>query len=234
MGLGRLRQVVDRLIQDTHCHLDFPAYDADRDQVVARARAAGVERILIPGTSPDTWARTRACAAQYGLEFALGVHPWFLGEPTGLADQLDGAWGIGECGLDRKGDLDQQLAVLRPQLELASDLQLPVILHCVGRHRELLAELERFPSMPGVLHSYSGPVDLVPRFLGLGLDFSFGGAVTWPEARKVHARVRAVPRDRLRVESDGPDQALQARRGGRSEPADVVAIRDALDRLRAE
>lgn len=218
---------------DSHCHLDFPTFDADRDDVVTRARQAGVERILVPGTEPSTWARTRDVAARYGLEFALGVHPWFLNEIGDLADQLEGAWGIGECGLDRKGDLDAQLAVLRPQLELAADSGLPVVLHCVGRHAELLAELSRFPRMPGILHSYSGPVDFVPKYADLGLSFGFGGAVTWPEARKVHARVRAVPQDRLVLESDGPDQARQGRRGGRSEPADIALIAARVQALRS-
>lgn len=199
-----------------------------------RARAVGVERLLIPATHPATWARTRACAAEHGVEFALGVHPWFLAPvPDDFGDQLDGAWGVGECGLDRvRGDLDAQRPVLRAQLEVAVDRDLPVILHCVRAHRELIQELERFQGVRGILHSYSGPVELIARYADCGLSFGFGGAVTWPEARKVHARVRAVPADRLCLESDGPDQAWEGRRGGRSEPADVARIAEAVARIR--
>lgn len=224
---------------DSHCHLDFVAYDADRVAVLRRAQAAGVTDILVPGTHPETWACT-ASASQYpGVHTALGLHPWFITgreDPAALRPRLreavaiHGAVAIGECGLDKpKGNLPLQTRLLRPQLLLARALDLPVLLHCVKAHGPLLALLQDVGPLRGVLHSYSGSPEMVPAYAKLGLHFSFGGILTWPEAKKAKLALQQVPPGRLMLESDGPDQALQRRRGqsgpaGRSEPADVAEI----------
>ncbi|HJN74512.1 MAG TPA: TatD family hydrolase [Myxococcota bacterium] len=200
---------------------------------MARARAAGVDGVLIPGTHPSTWARTRACAEEHGLSWALGVHPWFLADFDDIP--LQGACAVGECGLDgTRPRMQRQRAVLRRQLELAKDWGLPVLLHCVRAHVALLEMLRPFAPLSGLMHSYSGSAELVPAFSELGLCFSFGGAVTWTEARRPRRAAAVVPLERLFVESDGPGQAPQSRRGGRSEPSDVVEVIEALEQLRGE
>lgn len=208
---------------DSHCHLDFPAYDADRDQVLARAAAAGVDRVLVPGTHPETWDRTLALAGD-AVSVALGVHPWFPGPLHGLADALaqPGVVAVGECGLDRGrgGPLDDQVARLVPQLELAADLGLPVILHCVGAHGRLVQVLERFGTVRGVLHSASCSPELVARYARIGLCFGFGAAIGWAGAKAPKRALQAAPAGRVLLESDGPDQPHQ--RGQRSEPADLA------------
>jgi TatD DNase family protein len=235
---------------DTHCHLDRPEFDADRDAVLARARAAGVSDVVVPAIGPEGWDRLAAWAgANPGVHFGLGVHPQLLPEldPRGddrLLSDLDaalargGAIALGECGLDTAtaepsagpfpAPMDRQLALLRGQLALARGHGLPVILHCLRAHPALLALLEQEP-LPrgGVLHSYSGGVDLVRPYAALGMAFSFAGPVTYERARKPLEAARAVPRDRLLLETDAPDQTPRPHRG-RNEPAYLPGIAAAL------
>ncbi len=227
---------------DTHCHLDGPAFDADREAVIARARAAGVTDVIVPAIGPDGWGALPAlCAAAPGVHFGLGIHPQLLPElaPEGddrrLAD-LDAALArgdavaVGVCGLDAPSveagaPMDRQVAVLRGHLALARTHRLPVVLHCLRAHDALLAVLSE-GALPagGVLHSWSGSADQVRAFLALGLHFAFAGPVTYARARKPLAAARAVPRDRLLLETDAPDQTPAPHRGGRNEPAYLPLI----------
>jgi TatD DNase family protein len=149
---------------------------------------------------------------------------------------------IGECGLDnpkaRKGGapLELQRRVVARHLEVAKELRLPVILHCVHAHGTLLELLEHVGPLPrgGVMHSFGGAVDLLPRYLRLGLSFSFAGILSRENAQKPRTSLRAVPRDRLLVESDGPDQALRDSPTPRSEPRDILRTLGFMAELRGE
>lgn len=230
---------------DTHCHLDGPAFDADRAAVLARARAAGVTDVVVPAVGPGGWRAVAAyAAATPGVHFGLGVHPQLLPEldPRGddrlLAD-LDaalsrgGAVCVGECGLDGAtaqagAPMERQLAVLRGQLRLARKHRLPVSLHHLRALDPLLAVLREEP-LPagGVLHSFSGSPEQVAPFAELGLHFSFAGPVTYERARRPLVAARAVPEGRLLLETDAPDQTPRPRRG-RNEPAFLPVIAAAL------
>jgi TatD DNase family protein len=230
---------------DTHCHLDRPEFDADRDAALARARAAGVTDLVVPAIGPDGWAGLAALAAAHGgVHFGLGLHPQLLPalEPRGddrrLADleaalARGGAVAVGECGLDGGAEgegapLDRQIAVLRGQLALARRLGLPVILHALRALDPLLAVLREEP-LPagGVLHSFSGSAEQVAPFAALGLHFSFAGPVTYERARKPLLAARAVPPGRLLLETDAPDQTPRPHRG-RNEPAHLPLVAAAL------
>jgi TatD DNase family protein len=230
---------------DTHCHLDKPEFDADRDAAVARAHEAGVTDLVVPAIGPDGWGRLAAWSrATPGVHFGLGIHPQLLpaldprGDDRRLADleaalARGGAVGVGECGLDAPSadagaPLDRQAAVLRAQLGLARRFGLPAMLHCLRAHDALLAVLADEP-LPagGVLHSYSGSAEQVRAYAALGLHFSFAGPVTYERARKPLAAARAVPRERLVLETDAPDQTPRPRRG-RNEPAFLPAIAAAV------
>jgi len=235
---------------DTHCHLDKPEFDSDRAAVLERARAAGVSEVIVPAIGPDGWAPLAGWAARTaGVHHGLGIHPQLLPglDPRGderMLAGLDaelargGAVGVGECGLDGKSaqpgagtwpaPMDRQVAVLRGQLALARKHRLPVMLHCLRAHEALLALLRDEP-LPagGVLHSYSGSAEQVRPYAELGLCFSFAGPVTYERAHKPAAAARAVPRDRLLVETDAPDQTPRPHRG-RNEPALLAAIAGAL------
>ena len=232
---------------DTHCHLDGPAFDSDRDAVLARARAAGVTDIVVPGVAPDGWLGLAGLAgASPGVHAALGIHPQALLELAPADDDrhlaaLDaflargGGVAVGECGLDaptaaRGAGLDRQEAVLRGHLALARKLGLPVILHCLRAHEPMLTLLERegVPAAGGVIHSFSGSAEQAGPFAALGLHFSFAGPLTYERARKPHAAARAVPLDRLLVETDAPDQTPRPHRGARNEPAHLGLVVSAL------
>lgn len=211
---------------DAHCHLDAPAFDEDRDAVWRRAESVGVRGALIPAVDPAGWAR--ACnLAQHGSRWvALGIHPHCV--PTlsreavraGL-DALERTArehrgcvvAIGECGLDGAVDLERapwdfQREVLLAHIEVARALDLPLALHVFHAHDVALQLLRavRLPSRPGMIHSYSGDATLVERYLELGFYLSFAGSITRPTAKRPVRALRAVPDDRLLVETDAPDQ----------------------------
>jgi TatD DNase family protein len=240
---------------DTHCHLDVPAFDADRDAALARAAAAGVDGVLVPAIRPATWpalielARANARAdARPRLRIALGIHPQVVpalydGERAQLAVDPEraivdairavgpdaGVVAVGECGLDgATGEPAEQERLFRAHIRAARELGLPLVIHVLRAHDAAPRILrdERAGDVGGVLHSYSGGADLVGVYRDLGLAFSFAGPVTYANARRPLEAVRAVPDDLLLAETDAPDQAPAAHRGGRSEPAfvaDVVA-----------
>lgn len=237
---------------DSHCHLDLDVFADDRAAVLARAAAAGVTAVVVPAIRPATWADLTALAPADGPAWtiALGVHPQVVPELSAAeraltfelaaaiaAARTPATVAIGECGLDgATGDHDEQERIFRAHLGAARELGLPVIVHVLRAHDaapRILRE-ERVGEVGGVLHSYSGPAELVPVYAGLGLSFSFAGPVSWERAKKPAAAAAAVPRDRLLAETDAPDQAPAPHRGGRSEPAMVAAVVAGLARARGE
>lgn len=241
------------MLFDSHCHLDFPAFDGDREAVVARARAVGVTGFLVPGVGPAQWARgARVAKAIDGARFAVGLHPQWLSALDDDALLLAlrslpeaavelGAAAIGECGLDRRVDrgggpsLAQQATTLRAHAVVARELALPLVLHVVGAHGpalELLRPLGPFAA-GGVVHGYSGPAELVADYCRLGLCLAFGGAVTHPRAKKARAAALEVSAERLLLETDAPDQPLSEGRP-RSEPSELPSIAAVVAGLRGE
>ncbi|MBM4389639.1 MAG: TatD family hydrolase [Deltaproteobacteria bacterium] len=218
---------------DTHVHLDAAAFDGDRAEVMARARAAGVDEFIVPGVRASSWARLRELSRQHGWRFAVGTHPHALVHGREVPEDIDGACAVGECGLDGgvPVDMDEQARVLEAHLGRARDARLPVILHCWRAHDRLPALLRRHGRVRGVLHSYSGGPDLVDVYVRLGLHLSFAGAVTRPGARKPVEALRRVPAERILVETDAPDQGPGP---GRNEPRFLVDVATAVSRVRPD
>lgn len=237
---------------DTHVHLDDPAFDLDdRRDLWRHARDAGVEAAIAVGVAPATWSRTIAVArALDDVVIALGIHPQVVPTLTdaeidealrALPAQLDAsaAVAVGECGLDGpSGDLDRQERVLRAHLAIARAMDLPVSLHVFGAHGRALALLRDVGARPsaGVLHSYSGPAELVREYAKLGWSFGFAGAVSRSNARRPVLAARAVPRDLLLAETDAPFQPVgaDARDRPRGDPRDLGAVIAAIARARGE
>lgn len=244
---------------DSHCHLHDDRMAAVRDAALQRARRAGIRGFLLAGVDPAGWQVQAALCAQHpDVLPAYGVHPQVVAEST--PDQVDdmlrqleaaltkpprsaAAVALGETGLDaltdpRRAALDLQERAFASQLALCRRYRLPVMLHILRAHDRALQILRRAAPLPdgGVVHSYSGPAELVPRYLDLGLHLSFAGAVTYPGARKVQAAVRAVPLDRLLIETDAPDQTPhpQRARGLQNEPAFLVEIAAQVATIRGE
>jgi TatD DNase family protein len=232
---------------DSHCHLDAEEYDDDRDGVLARATEAGITGIMVPGYVPYEWSRLAPLAARDARVIcAVGLHPLYVHELSeqerasalhALPDWLERtrSRAVGECGLDlfvsKRGgsDLDTQAEVVRHHLALARELHLPIILHCVRAHARMLSLLREFGAMPGVMHAYGGPAELVPEYVALGMRFSFGGIVTHENAKKPR-----LPLERLLVETDGPSQVPHGVQRTRSEPADVARVLEVMAALRSE
>lgn len=238
---------------DTHCHLDMPRFDADRAEVVRRAKEAGLTRILVPGVGPDTWdALVESCRREPFLRAAAGVHPQMIPElepeqDGELLERLDarlkagGVIAVGECGLDGPSvaagaSMERQLAIFRGHLRLARKHDLPLMVHCFHAHPELRQVLEEdgVPEPGLVIHSYSGGAELVKIFAPLGCHFGLAGPVTYAKARKPLDSARAIPPDRLLLETDAPDQAPTPHRGERCEPAYLPLIARALADARGE
>jgi TatD DNase family protein len=226
---------------DSHAHLTDAAFAAEVDPVIARARAGGALAIVCIGESPDAADRASALATDYpGLVwYTAGVHPHDAARfdaardlPRLRAHAGAGAAAIGECGLDYHYDHStpaQQRAAFRAQLELAASTGKPLVVHTRDAVDDTLAMIDEAAAakVRGVLHCFTGPPRLAERAIGAGWYVSFSGIVTfrkWTE----NALIRAIPEDRLLVESDAPYLAPEPHRGKRNEPA---YVRLTLDRM---
>ena len=236
---------------DTHCHLNFHSYDTDRAEVLQRARNAGIARIIIPAIDLPTCLQALDLAAKHrGLYVAVGIHPNSCkGFESSWLNELRKHAGrrvlvaIGEIGLDYHWDKcpkSTQQRALEAQLELATELELPVILHNRNAADDLLSILSAWaPTVPaslrnrlGVLHSFSASYECAQRAIELGFYLGFTGPITYKQASELRAIAAIVPEDRVLVETDGPFLAPQQRRGKRNEPAFLVYINEKLAVLR--
>jgi len=235
---------------DSHCHLDVAAFDGDREDVLARARVAGIAGILVPAIRPRTWDALGELARAHRdlVRVAFGVHPQIVpeldpDEQLDLEDRIAracselGAVAVGECGLDGgTAQRELQQRIFRAHVRAARAIGRPLVVHVLRAHDvapQLLRE-ERAGEVGGVLHSYSGGAELVPVYRELGFAFSFAGPVTYPNARRPLDAARAVPGELLLAETDGPDQAPASHRGGRCEPAYLCEVIAGLAAARGE
>ncbi|MFO1011434.1 MAG: TatD family hydrolase [Planctomycetota bacterium] len=231
------------MITDTHAHLFWTSFDEDRAEVLARARASGVTRMIVPGTDvASSRAAFELCSAEPGLHASAGIHPHDASASDAntraaieeLARRAD-AVAVGETGLDFFKEFSPRAAQLesfRWHLELARALDKPVIVHCRDAHEETLAALRSVRGVRGVMHCYTMGVEELPGYLELGFHISFSGVVTYPKNERNQAAAREVPLDRLLVETDAPYLAPQGHRGRRNEPALVRGVVEELARLR--
>jgi TatD DNase family protein len=223
---------VTPVLFDTHAHVHFEEFAADREAVLARARAAGVGRFLAVGADlASSRAAVALAAAHPDVYAAVGIHPHDAsGADAAALDELRGLAGaprvraVGEIGLDYFRDRsprDAQVRALEAQLALAREAGRPVVLHCREAHADLLAILRAggMGAAGGVMHCFSGDVAVAERCLALGLLISLAGPVTYPSARTLAEVARAVPLDRLVLETDCPYLPPQPWRGQRNEPA---------------
>jgi len=217
---------------DTHAHLHDAAFDADRPAVLARARAAGVAGFLTIGTDEGTSvAAVALAAAEPDIYAAVGIHPHDASTADGTTlerlatlARAPRVVAIGEIGLDYYRDLSPravQRTALVAQLQLARAVGKPVLLHCREAHADLLdvCLAEGVAAVGGILHCFSGDLEVARRGLDLGLLISIAGPVTYPSARRLAEVVRALPLGRLVVETDCPYLPPQPWRGQRNEPA---------------
>lgn len=234
------------MLVDTHCHLDFERFDEDRDQIVARAAEAGVNRIIVPAVDLNNCTAVLKLTDQYDNVFAaVGVHPnssagwqdnWletihdFAGHKKVVA--------VGEIGLDYHWDnspKEVQHRALINQLALAAELDLPVIIHNRESSADVIRLLKDSPlngrDNPGVLHSFSADWQTAEAALEMGFYLGFTGPVTFKKADDLREIASRIPLDSILIETDAPFLAPQPRRGKRNEPAYVKYIAERLAAL---
>ena len=225
---------------DTHCHLGLDGKQTPEEEHT-RALAAQVTGMLVVGIDVATSRTARELTRLPGVRWSAGLHPndssrfdaeW--PELVALA-RTPGCAAIGETGMDTYRDrtpLDQQERSLRQHLQLARELDLPVILHCRDAFAPLFAVLRDEPPIRGVMHCFSGGVDEARASLDLGLSLSFAGPLTYPKNDALRAAAAFAPSDRIVVETDSPFLPPQKRRGQRNEPAYVVETLATLAQVR--
>lgn len=235
---------------DSHCHLDFPEFDADRQRVIETAGQQGIEAICIPGTEAACWDRVLQLTSQSSgsvrLHAALGVHPWFL-EHHNEADlrTLESCLqnnrqivAVGEIGLDfaiKDTDTDRQQFWFMEQLELARQFDLPVILHVRKAHDQVLKQLRHKPlASGGIIHAFSGSEQQAYQYIEKGFCLGFAGSITYPRASKTRKLAASLPLSSIVLETDAPDMPLSGFQGQRNEPAQLVKIFTTLAELRQE
>ena len=204
---------------DSHCHLDAPEFDADRDVVVARSLAAGVEAIVnLPG-HVDHFAQAKATRERCDCLTGYGIHPMWVAGPAGHSSREDIAvlrqWVerekpdlIGEIGLDffvPDFNPSEQEWFFSEQLKIARDFDLPVSLHVRRSQDHILKHLRRVKVRGGFAHAFNGSAQQAAEFVKLGFCLGFGGTATFPQAQRVRALLRDVPIENVVVETDAPD-----------------------------
>ena len=239
---------------DSHCHIDLPAFDDDRADVLKAAAKNGIKRLLVPGLSNEQFDTLLALKESQennlgiSIDIALGLHPYFyastltkgIGPALDLFQALakqhqDDILAVGETGIDMNIDVDLaiQESLLRAQLSVASDLQLPLILHHRQSHNQLIRilKLMRF-SYGGVIHAFSGSEEVAKAYLDLGFLLGVGGTITYPRAKKTRATIKNIPLEHLVLETDSPDMPLNNYQGQRNTPCQLPLVAKVLSELK--
>ena len=229
---------------DSHAHIQISQFDRDRDAVLKRAHEAAVSAILVIGFNLETSLGAVELAEKHeNLYATVGMHPHdakdltpdvlntfheLLSHPKVIA--------LGEIGLDYYRNLSPhavQKEAFEKQLDLAEDMEMPIIVHNRDAYMDILPILEtRSGQIQGVLHCFTGDVELMHRSVEIGFHIGIGGIVTYPNAKDVQAVAREVPLERLLIETDCPWLAPQSWRGKRNEPAYVRAVAEKIAELR--
>jgi TatD DNase family protein len=267
------------LLFDSHCHIDFAAFDSDRAELWARCNRLGIEGLVIPGVNPAQWLTAAALCEQYsGFYFAAGLHPhwinqqpWFspgtllddhsqaqiyqqltaqlipqsvaqsvpqsiatLHGERALAAQKKRCVAVGETGLDKLINvplvLQQQL--LQLHIMVANEYQMPLIVHSVKTHNEILACFKQMPPRyGGVIHAFSGSLETAQQFIAQGFLLGVGGTITYERAKKTRATFSKIPLQYLLLETDAPDMPLSGKQGERNSPEYLPQIAQQLAQL---
>jgi TatD DNase family protein len=236
---------------DTHVHLNFDIFKPDLAAVRSRWQEAGIVRLVHSCVHPEEFASIQALAHQFPeISFAVGLHPLYAAKWNHqtaekikfLASSDSQVVAIGEIGLDfyKANNYEQQYMVFEAQLAIASQLNLPVIIHCRDAAPEVRKVLKKWSESQGqraqgVMHCWGGTPEETQWFLDLGFYISFSGTVTFKSAKTIQASVSIVSSDRLLIETDCPFLAPTPKRGEkRNEPAYVAYIAEQLAKLRGE
>ena len=229
---------------DSHTHLDFPDFDAYRQQLLTRSKALGVERMVVLGVYQRNWQRLwDLVQTDHQLYAAFGLHPVYLNEHRPEHVTELGQWlsrlaahpqlcAVGEIGLDYflpELDREAQQQLFEAQLQLAADFQLPALLHVRRSHAQVIATLKRFKlQRGGIVHAFAGSREEAREYIKLGFKLGLGGAATWPQALRLRKVIVDLPLDAIVLETDSPDMAPAMYPNQRNSPEHLPDICQAL------
>ena len=229
---------------DAHCHLDFDAFEHDRDAVITRAQATGIEHIVIPGVKAEHWQRITRLCDRAELHACYGLHPYYADQHQ--ADDLDKlerqiaghpCVALGECGLDyRDGQPGKilQHKFFTAQLDIARQYNKPVVIHSVRATEDVILAVKNRAGLRGMVHSYSGSLEQAMQLVELGFYISLGGSTTFERAKRLHKVAAGIPLESLLLETDAPDQPDSLHHGERNEPAYLINTLNFIAELRTE
>jgi TatD DNase family protein len=239
------------MLIDSHAHIDLDTFDRDREQVLARARQGGIRAIINIGLDLKSSRASLKLAKKHDDVFStVGFHPHQASKMKdkdlrALAElaQDEKVVAVGEIGLDFYRNLSarkSQLEAFRKQLDLAVKLGLPVVVHCRQAHREVFDILSDWVSSTlsagrlrrGVMHCFSGDIEMAQQYIDIGFYISLAGSVTYPSAGELVQVAQEIPLNRLLLETDAPFLAPQAYRGKRNEPAYVTLTAEKVAQVR--
>jgi TatD DNase family protein len=235
------------MLFDTHCHLNDEQFRDDLDEVIVRAKEAGVSHIVIPGVDVESSRRAISIAESHeGIYAAVGIHPEAANDVPAEAYEAirqmarhPKVVAIGEIGLDYYWDTAPrpvQQEVLKKQIEVAADLGLPIVIHNRDATQDTVDLLQReCPNrgVVGVMHCFTGSYEIAVQCMKLGFYISFGGPVTFKNAKNVVEVAAKIPEDRLLIETDSPYLTPHPFRGKRNEPARVSLVAEKLAELKS-
>ncbi|MDO6691830.1 TatD family hydrolase [Aliiglaciecola sp. 3_MG-2023] len=231
---------------DSHCHLDFEAFDVDRMDILKRCWELGIKRILIPGTQASQWqSLIELCDKTSMLEYGLGIHPYFIKQSEQahldnlitLLEQHSSVRAVGEIGLDFF-DTDQQSEIKQQdffsqQLDIANQYKLPVIIHHRRSHNAIIQSLKHQNfQQAGVIHAFSGSYQQAKTYLDLGFKLGFGGVITYPRARKTRDVLKRIPLNAVVLETDAPDMPICGKQGRRNSPEFLPEIAQQIAQIK--
>jgi TatD DNase family protein len=242
-------------LMDSHCHFDFSEFDEHRLELWSLCRENNIQHLLIPGVHPDQWLTSyELTKTLVGVKCAAGVHPWWIaklsainlddqGLSASLLKHLEktlqqvNCVAIGECGLDKTigTNFELQQIIFEQHIRCACDTGLPVIIHVRQTQNETLQLLARLkPAGGGVIHGFTGSLDLARQYWALGFYLGVGGSITYPRANKTRQTLAKMPLESLLLETDAPDMPLHGFQGAPNSPLKIVNIAQALAELRTE
>jgi len=228
---------------DSHCHLDFPDFDNDREELIHRCVQQGVQRFLVPGVTADTWERLQKISRQHSeIIPAYGLHPYFVGKHTihdvsRLSEfiEINHSAAIGEIGLDyydKSLDREQQKEFFFSQLDIAKFSNLPVVLHVRKAHDEVISRLKLIKLRGGIVHAFNGSLQQAKQYCDLGFVLGFGGTILNPNAVKIMGLLKQLPIENIVLETDSPDMTPLDSTSSRNTPLTVVKVAERVSQLR--
>jgi len=223
------------MLIDTHCHLDYLPFSPRLPEILASAAHCGVLRFIVPGVEPQSWERIISLSRKDERIFAApGVHPmhadrWNAAAEDSLQRLVPEIVAVGEIGLDYLEGMpprELQQEVFRSQLRIALKADLPVIIHCRKAFNDLLGILAEESAGPlrGVMHAFSGSVEIARECIAKGLEIGIAGPVTWSNAVRPVKVVKEISLQHLLLETDSPDIPPEPHRGEVNEPAFLIEI----------